>query len=133
MWSGPSNHYWQQFLERTFKGRKDASTVVEKVIVDQLVYGPLCNILLMSYISMVVEGAHSATSWVLSVLHVFSFISQLAQYHSSSSILIYLHALQASLRRQPTSSCGTIILASSCTGGRCGCCCPAYTCVSGML
>ena len=58
VWSGPSNHYWQQFLERTFKGRKDAATVVEKVIVDQLVYGPLCNILLISYISMVVEGAH---------------------------------------------------------------------------
>ena len=58
VWSGPSNHYWQQFLERTFKGRRDAATVVEKVIVDQLVYGPLCNILLISYISMVVEGAH---------------------------------------------------------------------------
>ena len=56
MWSGPSNHYWQQFLERTFKGRKDAATVVEKVIVDQLVYGPLCNILLLSYISLLIEG-----------------------------------------------------------------------------
>jgi hypothetical protein len=57
VWSGPSNHYWQQFLERTFKGRKDAATVVEKVIVDQLVYGPLCNVLLLSYISLVIEGA----------------------------------------------------------------------------
>lgn len=57
VWSGPSNHYWQQFLERTFKGRKDAATVVEKVIVDQLVYGPLCNVLLLSYISLLIEGA----------------------------------------------------------------------------
>ena len=75
MWSGPSNHYWQQFLERTFRGRKDAATVVEKVIVDQLVYGPLCNILLMSYISMVVEGARPPSGVFLPCLQTLQWVA----------------------------------------------------------
>lgn len=56
VWSGPSNHYWQRFLEQLFPGRRDGAAVLQKVAVDQLVYGPLCNVLFMSYISMFVEG-----------------------------------------------------------------------------
>lgn len=56
VWSGPSNHYWQQLMERTFKGQKSSATIVEKVALDQLLYGPVCNVLMMSYISMVVDG-----------------------------------------------------------------------------
>ena len=32
LWAGPSNHYWQKFLEKLFKGRRDGATVVQKVI-----------------------------------------------------------------------------------------------------
>lgn len=56
LWSGPSNHYWQNFLEKFFKGRRDGATVVQKVVTDQVVYGPICNVLLISYLSLVVEG-----------------------------------------------------------------------------
>lgn len=30
-WGGPSNHYWQKFLEKFFKGKRDSATVVQKV------------------------------------------------------------------------------------------------------
>jgi len=56
LWAGPSNHYWQKFLEKLFKGRRDGATVVQKVILDQCTYGPVCNILLISYLSLIVEG-----------------------------------------------------------------------------
>lgn len=32
LWAGPSNHYWQKFLERGFNGRRDGATVVKKVV-----------------------------------------------------------------------------------------------------
>lgn len=35
LWAGPSNHYWQKFLEKLFKGRRDGTTVVQKVIIDR--------------------------------------------------------------------------------------------------
>lgn len=56
IWGGPSNHYWQMALERIFPNRKDQLRPVKKVTLDQLTYGPLNNILFMTYISMVVEG-----------------------------------------------------------------------------
>ncbi|KAK9817107.1 hypothetical protein WJX72_009641 [[Myrmecia] bisecta] len=62
VWSGPSNHYWQKLLERLFKGKRDSGTVLKKVLLDQLTYGPLCNVLLLSYLSLFVEGR----SWTYS-------------------------------------------------------------------
>ncbi|KAK9909772.1 hypothetical protein WJX75_007242 [Coccomyxa subellipsoidea] len=56
VWSGPANHYWQAFLERLFRGKRDAATLCKKVLLDQLSYGPLNNVLLMSYITLIVEG-----------------------------------------------------------------------------
>lgn len=43
IYSGPSSHYWQRFMEHLFSGKKDMRTVLQKVLVDQLSYGPLCN------------------------------------------------------------------------------------------
>ena len=56
LWGGPSNHYWQQVLERIFPKRGDPLRAVKKVALDQLTYGPLNNILFMTYIAAVVEG-----------------------------------------------------------------------------
>lgn len=33
IWGGPSNHYWQKFLEKFFKGKRDGATLVQKVSV----------------------------------------------------------------------------------------------------
>lgn len=56
IWNGPSAHYWQRFLEVLFKGKSDIGTVLRKVLVDQSTYGPLCNILFMSFATLVLEG-----------------------------------------------------------------------------
>ncbi|DBB08125.1 hypothetical protein WJX82_004659 [Trebouxia sp. C0006] len=56
IWSGPSNHYWQKFTNQLFKGKKDAASVVQKVLIDNLVYSPVFNLLVMAYIATVVEG-----------------------------------------------------------------------------
>eukprot|EP01024_Parvocaulis_polyphysoides_P055444 TRINITY_DN567_c2_g3_i1.p2 TRINITY_DN567_c2_g3~~TRINITY_DN567_c2_g3_i1.p2 ORF type:complete len:216 (+),score=13.43 TRINITY_DN567_c2_g3_i1:22-669(+) len=48
LWSGPSNHYWNLTLEKLLKNQKPgAVTLTTKVILDQLIYGPLCNILIL--------------------------------------------------------------------------------------
>lgn len=46
LWSGPSAHLWHTFLDWLFSGRNDLQTAVSKVAIDQLTYGPLCNVLL---------------------------------------------------------------------------------------
>lgn len=56
LWTGPSNHYWQLLLEHLFPDRTDPFRPAKKVTLDQLTYGPLNNIMFMSYISMVVEN-----------------------------------------------------------------------------
>lgn len=56
VWSGPSNHYWQLFTNQLFKGKKDAASVAQKVLIDNLVYSPVFNLLVMAYIGTVVEG-----------------------------------------------------------------------------
>ncbi|KAK9830985.1 hypothetical protein WJX81_005416 [Elliptochloris bilobata] len=44
------------FVERVFRGRSGQNLLLQKVALDQLTYGPLCNILLMSYVALLVEG-----------------------------------------------------------------------------
>ncbi|GIL73673.1 hypothetical protein Vretifemale_3805, partial [Volvox reticuliferus] len=56
IYTGPSAHYWQKFMERLFSGKKDLTTVLQKVLVDQLTYGPVCNVLFMSFATLVLEG-----------------------------------------------------------------------------
>lgn len=56
VWSGPSAHFWQKLLERIFQGKNSAEIVLKKVMIDQLTYGPVCNVLLMSYLTCVVQG-----------------------------------------------------------------------------
>ncbi|KAK9826536.1 hypothetical protein WJX74_001197 [Apatococcus lobatus] len=56
LWSGPANHYWQQFLQKAFKGRNDPRSIVQKVIVENLTFAPFANAVMMSFISTVIEG-----------------------------------------------------------------------------
>jgi peroxisomal membrane protein 2 len=60
IWGGPSNHYWQLFTNRLLKGRKDTASVLQKMILDNCVYSPIYNLLIMTYIAAVVEGRSSA-------------------------------------------------------------------------
>jgi peroxisomal membrane protein 2 len=58
VWGGPSNHYWQLFLERAVPRRRggDALRPVKKMLLDQTTYGPLSNVLFMLWVALVVEG-----------------------------------------------------------------------------
>lgn len=55
LWGGPSMHFWQRFMEKKFHGKKNLSTTAQKVLVDQVTYGPVNNIMMMSYIALVVD------------------------------------------------------------------------------
>lgn len=55
LWSGPSAHYWQGWLQKRFPKQDDASAV-KKVVVDQVTYGPICNLALMSFLALIVDG-----------------------------------------------------------------------------
>mmetsp|Transcript_5563 Transcript_5563/g.15941 ORF Transcript_5563/g.15941 Transcript_5563/m.15941 type:complete len:187 (+) Transcript_5563:226-786(+) len=55
VWAGPSAHYWQAWLQKTFP-KKDDKTLIKKVAVDQLTYGPICNLALMCYLALIVDG-----------------------------------------------------------------------------
>ena len=51
VYGGPSNHYWQDFTNKMLKGRKDNTSVVKKLLLDNLVFSPVYNVLMMTYIS----------------------------------------------------------------------------------
>ena len=56
-WAGPALHYWQSFLEARFRGRKQSlRLVLEKSLLDQTVYGPVANLAMMAFITLLVEG-----------------------------------------------------------------------------
>ncbi|KAG2446540.1 hypothetical protein HYH02_008527 [Chlamydomonas schloesseri] len=55
-YTGPSAHFWQKFMEWLFSGKVDIGTVLLKVVVDQLSYGPVCNVLFMAFATLVLEG-----------------------------------------------------------------------------
>lgn len=56
LWNGPSAHYWQKFVETLFMGKRDLVTVLKKVVLDQTTYGPICNVLFMSFATLLLEG-----------------------------------------------------------------------------
>lgn len=56
LYVGPSAHFVHKFLDYVFEGRKDMNTAIKKVALEQLSYGPFCNVMAISYISAVVEG-----------------------------------------------------------------------------
>lgn len=68
IWGGPSNHFWQYILEHIFSNKDDPLRAMKKVALDQLTYGPLNNIMFMTYISKVIEGR----SWLATQRKVFS-------------------------------------------------------------
>jgi len=58
VWGGPSAHFWQAWLHRALpppaagSGQAAAlANALAKVAVDQLTYGPLCNLVFMAYTS----------------------------------------------------------------------------------
>lgn len=55
-WSGPATHYWQDFLQRAFQGKNDILTVIKKVFIDQLSFGPLMNVAFMAFVTLALEG-----------------------------------------------------------------------------
>lgn len=64
VWSGPSAHYWQSFLQRAVpppplgaSPERAAATLLKKVALDQFTYGPVCNLVFMAYTTLFVAGA----------------------------------------------------------------------------
>ncbi|KAI3829386.1 hypothetical protein L1987_03509 [Smallanthus sonchifolius] len=53
---GPFGHFYHILLDKLFKGKKDTSTVVKKVVVDQLTASPYNNLMFMLYYGFVIEG-----------------------------------------------------------------------------
>ena len=54
-WSGPALHYWQRAVERLFAGAPaGAATAARKVLLDQLTFGPACNIAFLSFFALAV-------------------------------------------------------------------------------
>lgn len=43
-------------MEVLFRGKNDMLTVLRKVVLDQLTYGPVCNVLFMSFATLALEG-----------------------------------------------------------------------------
>eukprot|EP00798_Chlamydomonas_sp_ICE-L_P010234 gene10234-8151_t len=60
IWSSPSAHYWQKFMDMFFQGKSDVNTVAKKVVLDQLTFGPLSNFMFMSFATLVLEGQSMA-------------------------------------------------------------------------
>ncbi|GFR48060.1 hypothetical protein Agub_g9895 [Astrephomene gubernaculifera] len=56
LYTGPSAHYWQKFMELLCSGKTDVKTVTLKVLIDQLTYGPVCNMLFMLFAAVAMEG-----------------------------------------------------------------------------
>eukprot|EP00890_Picochlorum_soloecismus_P002216 jgi/Picsp_1/2996/NSC_01219-R1_protein len=69
LWVGPSGHYWQSKLEnlaptgvsskkkrQTKSSGPDSKRAVMKTIIDQLVYGPMANLIFLAFIAKAVEG-----------------------------------------------------------------------------
>lgn len=65
IYTGPAAHYWQKFVQWAFctcgKGSNcncssDALTVFKKVLVDQVTYGPVCNVMFLCFTGMILEA-----------------------------------------------------------------------------
>eukprot|EP00775_Hariotina_reticulata_P006114 gene6114-6353_t len=55
LFGAPSAHYWHHYVQKWFAGKADtAETVVQKVLLDQLTFGPVYNFCFMAYTSMMV-------------------------------------------------------------------------------
>lgn len=55
VWAGPTAHYWQNLMHKMLPG-KDMRSVLMKVVLDQLTYGPLNNIANLMFFSLLVES-----------------------------------------------------------------------------
>ncbi|KAI7726854.1 hypothetical protein M8C21_020206, partial [Ambrosia artemisiifolia] len=59
---GPFGHFYHTLLDKLFKGKKDNTTVVKKVVLDQLTASPWNNLMFMLYYGFVIEVL--ACNWV---------------------------------------------------------------------
>ncbi|GBG61840.1 hypothetical protein CBR_g23796 [Chara braunii] len=56
LWVGPTGHYWHEVCESFFSKRRDNATVIRKVAVEQLTYGPVQNVSMMIYLGLIIKG-----------------------------------------------------------------------------
>ena len=59
LWVGPSSHFWQNALERLVPRRvreSKASWALRKMLCDQLCFGPVGNVVFLSFIGRVIQG-----------------------------------------------------------------------------
>mmetsp|Transcript_19164 Transcript_19164/g.34678 ORF Transcript_19164/g.34678 Transcript_19164/m.34678 type:complete len:186 (-) Transcript_19164:119-676(-) len=76
-YSGPSAHLWQNFLEIVFQGRRDFATALQKMVIDQLLYGPFCNFMFLGFTTLFLEG-RSLTDFVRKIKTDFFTIQRKA-------------------------------------------------------
>eukprot|EP00850_Spirogloea_muscicola_P001101 SM000004S14971 [mRNA] locus=s4:490039:491613:+ [translate_table: standard] len=60
LFGGPSLHIVHRLLDRIFRSAQDTPTVLCKVAVEQLTYGPIMNLANMFFIARVIEGGPSS-------------------------------------------------------------------------
>lgn len=57
VYGGPFGHYWHKLMDRIFAGsKKDGTTLVKKVVLEQLTANPWNNFFYMCYIGVLLEG-----------------------------------------------------------------------------
>jgi len=55
LWSGPSLHVWQRYIERHIHGALGWQLVLRKTLVDQTTYGPVQNLMVQAFLCCSVE------------------------------------------------------------------------------
>ncbi|GAQ86036.1 Mpv17 / PMP22 family domain containing protein [Klebsormidium nitens] len=53
---GPTYHFFHKIMDRVFGAKTDPSTVIQKVVVEQLTFGVMYNLAILTYRAYVVEG-----------------------------------------------------------------------------
>lgn len=57
IYGGPFGHYFHKLMDRIFAGRKkDGTTILKKVVLEQVTSNPFNNVLYMCYIGIMLEG-----------------------------------------------------------------------------
>ncbi|CAI5524065.1 unnamed protein product [Closterium sp. Naga37s-1] len=68
LYMGPSAHMVHRALDAIFAAKRDTKTALKKVVVEQLTYGPCCNVVAIMWIAYVVERR----SWMASKRRLFA-------------------------------------------------------------
>ncbi|GJP53492.1 hypothetical protein CLOM_g12655 [Closterium sp. NIES-68] len=68
LYMGPSAHMVHRLLDAIFAAKRDTKTALKKVLLEQLTYGPCCNVVAILWISYAVERR----SWKASKRRLFA-------------------------------------------------------------